>query len=79
MITRERRLRKLEMLLTDPSGLVAHTPRWLAYWDRQIFNFMRDPEERRPAVRFRLDAVRAVMQHMSDEGSLVGSIPNTRE
>ena len=79
MTSRERRLRKLELLLTDPSGLVPHTRKWLEYWDRQIYDFMTDPEERWPAILFPLDAYCAVMKHMSDPGSLVGSIPNIDE
>ena len=31
----QRRLRKLEGVLTDPVGLIPHTRRWLEYWDRQ--------------------------------------------
>jgi hypothetical protein len=29
-----RRLKKLEALLTDPSGLVPHSEKWLEYWER---------------------------------------------
>src|ERR1039457_7707871 len=57
------------------SGLVPHSQRWLEYWDRQIFNYMADPEHRRPAVLFPLQAVRAVLQWSDDPASLVGSIP----
>ena len=28
----QRRLKKLEALLTDDAGLVPHSPQWLAYW-----------------------------------------------
>jgi hypothetical protein len=31
-----RRLRKLEVLLTDEAGLVPHSPQWLAYWAAQL-------------------------------------------
>ena len=79
MTTRERRLRKLELLVTDPSGLVPYTQKWLAYWDRQIYDFMTAPDERRPNVRFPLEAYRAVMKSMSDPTSLTGSIKELDE
>ena len=53
--------------------------KWLAYWDRVIFDFMTDPEGKPPAVLFTVDAYRAVMKHMSNPGSLVGSIPGINE
>jgi hypothetical protein len=31
-----RRLNKLEALLTDPSGLVRHSPKWFEHWNRQL-------------------------------------------
>ncbi len=78
MTHRERRLRKLEATLKDNSGLVPHTEKWLRHWDREIYEFMIDPEDRRPKVLFPLQAVRAVMQWDSPE-SLVGSIPGDDE
>ena len=75
MTHRERRLRKLEAALTDNSGLVPRSEKWLRYWDREIYEFMTDPEDRRPKVLFPVSAVRAVMQWDSPE-SLVGSIPD---
>ena len=59
-----RRLRKLEEHLTDPSGLVPHSQRWLEYWDREIFNFMTAPDGTRPAVLFPLEAFSAVMKYV---------------
>jgi hypothetical protein len=70
-----RRLRKIEAYMTDVSGLVPNSQRWLEYWDRQIFNYMQDPEHRRPAVLFPIEAFRAVMKFTSDPASLVGGIP----
>jgi hypothetical protein len=75
MTNLQKRIRKLEAHKTDASGLVPHSQRWLEYWDQQIFNFMQDPEHRRPAVLFPIDAFRAVMKFTSDPASLVGSIP----
>jgi hypothetical protein len=57
------RLNKLEERLYDPSGLIPHTPKWLEYWDREIYSYMMDPEGRWPAVPFPLDAVRTVMKY----------------
>jgi hypothetical protein len=65
--------------MTDVSGLVPHSQRWLEYWDRQIVNYMSDPEHRRPAVLFPIDAFRAVMKFTSEPASLVGSIPAVDE
>ena len=79
MTNLQRRVRRLEAFMTDASGLVPQSQRWLAYWDRQIFNFMTDPEHRRPAVLFPIDAFRAVMKFTSDPTSLVGSIPAVDE
>jgi hypothetical protein len=75
MTNLQRRLKKIEAFMTDTSGLVPHPQRWLEYWDRQIFNYMTDPEHRRPAVLFPIYAFRAVMKFTSDPASLVGSIP----
>ena len=74
MTNLQRRLKNIEAFMTDTSGLVPHSQRWLAYWDQQIFNFMTAPDGRRPAVFFPIDAFRAVMKFTSDPASLVGSI-----
>jgi hypothetical protein len=79
MTNLQRRLKKIEAYMTDTSGLVPHSHRWLAYWDQQIFNYMTDPSGRRPAVHFPIDAFRAVMKFTSDPASLVGSIPAVDE
>jgi hypothetical protein len=71
----ERRLKKLESRLTDPSGLVPHSQRWLSYWDRHVYDYVIDPEHRRPAILFPLEALRAVLKHADNPGSLLGSIP----
>jgi hypothetical protein len=74
----ERRLRKLEERGIDPSGLVPGSQKWLEYWDRQIYVYMKDPEPRE-RVRFPLEAFRAVMHYTSDPASLVGSISGIDE
>jgi hypothetical protein len=74
MTNRLRRIKKLEERLTDPSGLRPHTKQWLEYWDRQIYNYAIDPEQRRPAVLFSMEAVRAVMRYADNPASLLGSI-----
>jgi hypothetical protein len=79
MTNLQRRIGKLESFMTDASGLVPHSQRWLEYWDRQIFQFMQDAEHRRPAVLFPIGAFRAVMKFASDPASLVGRIPTVDE
>jgi hypothetical protein len=54
MTNLERRIKKLETCLTDASGLMPHSQRWLAYWDQQIFNYMQDPDGNRPRSCFQL-------------------------
>ena len=76
MTSLQRRIRKLEVLLTDPSGLVPGSQKWLEYWDREIYRYMRDPEHRRTTVLFPCDAFCAVMR-WSDPASLVNSIPES--
>ncbi|HYW46821.1 MAG TPA: hypothetical protein VE959_28400 [Bryobacteraceae bacterium] len=79
MTSLQRRIKKIEAHMADPSGLVPDSQKWLAYWDRQIFNYMTAPDGRRPAVLFPLGAYRAVMKYMDNPGSLVGSIPGIDE
>jgi hypothetical protein len=74
MTNLERRLRKLEVCLTDGSGLVPHSETWLKHWDREIYNYMQDPEHRRPKVLFSIQAVRAVLKWSDKPASLVGSL-----
>ena len=75
MTNRQRRLTKLEAHMTDPSGLVPHSQKWLAYWDRQMYDYAMDAERRRPAALFPLEAVRAVLQYSDNPASLFRSIP----
>jgi hypothetical protein len=55
------RLKKLESLLTDVSGLVPHTKKWLDYWTRWFECSIRDSNSRR-GEKMPLDAARAIMQ-----------------
>jgi hypothetical protein len=36
MTNLRRRLKKLEVLLTDDAGLIPHSPQWLAYWKKRL-------------------------------------------
>jgi hypothetical protein len=73
--TLQRRLTKLEAVLTDDSRLVPHTQRWLEYWDRQFFLYMTGQD--RTALRnASIAAYRAVMKYAEESpASLVASIP----
>lgn len=67
----ERRLRNLDALFTDGSGLTPHTARWLEYWVRQIYLYMTDEGSH---TLFPMNAFRAVLQNSDKPGSLVGSV-----
>ena len=61
----QRRLKKLESVLTDSMGLVPHTQKWLEYWDRQYYLFLTAKDE----SSIRLGSVveyRAVMKHAEE-------------
>jgi len=56
----ERRLQKLEAVLTDDSCAVPHTYKWLLYWTEQIGKYMAG--EIKPVGKFiPLEALRAVV------------------
>ena len=40
-----RRLKKLEALMTDEAGLVPHSPQWLAYWTERTDKILNGEEE----------------------------------
>lgn len=61
-----RRLGKLEAQLTDSSGLVPHSPRWLEYWKRWFEDYTRDPSSR-PGELIPIEAARAVMASIPDD------------
>jgi len=69
-----RRLKKLETQLTDPSGLVPHTQKWLEYWDRQHYLFLTDQDKK--ALQYAtVEVLHAMFKYMDDPASLAGSIP----
>ena len=74
----EKRLQKLEAVLTDASRAAPHSQKWLEYWDRQFHRYLtgQDPEAIRNSP---VDAFRAVMKYADNPASLVGSIPNLDE
>jgi hypothetical protein len=68
----QRRLKKLEAVLTDPMGLVPHTPKWLEYWDRQYFLFLTG-QVRTAIWLSSIAAYRAVMKYANgSRSSLTG-------
>ena len=71
MTNLERRLRSLEAILTDESGLAPHTARWLEYWDREMYLFTIGKPN---YTLFPLNAFRAVLRNSGKLGSLVGSV-----
>ena len=58
-----RRLEALESRTVDGSGLVPHTPEWLAFWQEQ-FHLYETGQEHVPLT---LEGVRAVMQAIPDD------------
>jgi len=54
------RLRKLEVQLTDHSGLIPHSPRWVAYWTERIRKLDSGQEGIRELIPFA--AARAFLQ-----------------
>jgi hypothetical protein len=61
----QRRLKKLEAVLTDPMGLVPHTPKWLEYWDRQYFLFLTG-QDRDAIWLSSIASYRAVMKYAGE-------------
>ena len=61
-----RRLEALESWTVDGSGLVPHSPEWLAFWQRQ-FHLYETGQEHVPLT---LEGVRAVMQATPDSGDV---------
>ena len=68
MSTLNRRLKKLEAMMTDISGLVPGSPRWWAYWNEQLRRHIaRDPDA--PNTKVPLEVLRAYMQSADPDGS----------
>ena len=62
------RLKKLEALLTDPTGLVPHTQKWLEYWDRQYYLYLSGKDQ--DAIwHSSIEAYRAVMKWAEENPS----------
>jgi hypothetical protein len=48
LISLERRVQKLEALLTDGSGLKPNSPEWLAYWEQKLAKIASGDERGEP-------------------------------
>jgi hypothetical protein len=68
-----RRIEALEVESTDASRLRPHSPEWLAYWDREFYNYATG-QPHVPLTSFA--GARAVMQVWGDPGFLVSTLPN---
>jgi hypothetical protein len=70
MTNLQRRMKKLEGVMTDPIGLVPHSNKWLIYWDRQYYLFLSGKD--RNAIWLSSIAVyRAVMKYAHEEQSFL--------
>ena len=58
-----RRIEELESRSVDGSGLVPHSPQWLAFWQQQFHLY----ETAQPHAQLTLEAVRAIMQATPDD------------
>jgi hypothetical protein len=75
----ERRLQKLEAVLTDDSRFVPNSKEWIVYWDRQFYLYMTG-QDRNATRQSSVEAFRAVMKYAEENSaSLVGSIPPNEE
>jgi hypothetical protein len=74
MTNLKRRLKKLQALLTDSSALVPYSPRWLEYWDEQMY-FILTGREVKPG-KLSPDGLIAVLRYaVQNPASLVNTIP----
>jgi hypothetical protein len=64
----QRRLKKLEGVLTDSVGLVPHTQKWLEYWDKQFYLYMTG-QDRNAIWLTSIAAYRAVMKFAGEDPS----------
>jgi len=55
-----RRLKKLEVLLTDDQGLIPHSQRWLAHWKRRLDDLANGHDDGN-GCKIPLEAVDAIM------------------
>ena len=63
----QRRLKKLEALMTDDSGLVPGSPRWLAYWTDRLNKFIAREYDLKDG-KIPLEVIRAYIQTAEPEG-----------
>jgi hypothetical protein len=72
----QRRLKKLEAFLTDPTGFTPGSPAWLEYWDKQLYSYIAGRDEN--ALRASTgDVIQAWINGMDDPRFLCASIPGT--
>ena len=65
MTNLQRRLKNLEALLvTDPSGFVPHSQKWLEYWESQVELYATDQLPK--GFLFPLEALQAVIRNPGD-------------
>jgi len=60
MTNLQRRLQKLEALLTDSTGLAPHSEKWLEYWRGWLDRWATDPGFQ-PPERMPIEAARAIL------------------
>jgi hypothetical protein len=66
MANLNRRLKKLEALLTDDGGLVPGSSRWWAYWNKQLHKYIaRDPDVK--DCKIPLEVIRTFIQSADPE------------
>jgi hypothetical protein len=63
----QRRLKKLEALVTDDTGLVPGSPRWLAYWNERLNKFIAREDDAKD-YKFPLEVIRAYIQTAEPAG-----------
>jgi len=65
----ERRLRRLESHLYDPSGFMPHTNQWRDFWFERIRAYASDDYDgpRRPHALFPLEAFRQFMRDAPED------------
>ena len=68
MTNLERRLKKLEGVLTDPLGFIPHSEKWLEHWDRQYYLYLTG-QDRNAIWLTSIAAYRAVMKFAGEDPS----------
>jgi hypothetical protein len=76
MTSLERRLKKLETFLTDPTGLMPGSQAWLEYRDKRLYLYITGQDEN--ALRGSTgDVIQAWINDMDDPKFFCASIPGT--